>query len=664
MRLIAIGAALLGILSAPAVAQRPAEDDLTKLNLEQLMKVQFSTASKHAEDVSATPASVTVITRAEIRAYGYRTLAEVLRSVRGFWTNSDRNYSYLGVRGFARPGDYNTRILLLVNGHRLNDNIFYQALIGTEFPLDIDLIERIEIVRGPASSLYGTNAFLGVVNVVTQQPPISTTVEASVDAGSQLTRKLRVTLGLPRILDGALFSTSMYRTDGVERLYFPEFDTPATNRGVAYRVDGDRSESGFALVRRRNWKFEALLGSREKLVPTASFETIFNDGATRTIDTRGFAEATYQRDFLSGLQLTSRWFYDMYSYRGTYAYSKDGLRLLNFDRARGDWVGTELNVSHPLGHRNRLTTGFDFRYNLRQNQYNVWQSSAAPVLDDRRNSSVFAFYAQDELKISARFSVNSGVRIDHYSTFGVAVSPRAAAIFRPDNKTAIKYAYGHAFRVPNSYELYYADGVSLEANPRLQPEVIDSHNFAVERALTPNVRAVAELFYTRLNRLLDITEDPATGLSHFVNVASVTAKGLEFEVEAQHNGWRGDLNYVFQSGHDRTGAALDNLPRHIAKLKFQAPLHSRWMAGAELQYQGSQETYLHLRLANSLTTNLTLATRTPYRGFHVSASVYNLFDRTNYGPSSPELEQLRLRENGREFRIKVTWTSPQHSEGK
>ena len=89
----------------------------------------------------------------KFKRYGYRTLADILRSVRGFYVTNDRNYSYLGVRGFSRPGDYNARILLLVDGHRLNDNIFGAALIGTEFPLDVDLIERVEIIRGPSSSL-------------------------------------------------------------------------------------------------------------------------------------------------------------------------------------------------------------------------------------------------------------------------------------------------------------------------------------------------------------------------------------------------------------------------------------------------------------------------------------------------------------------------------
>jgi iron complex outermembrane receptor protein len=124
----------LGLLLPGAAAQRSAEGDLDKLNLEQLLNVPFYTASKRSQSASDTPASVTVVTAAEIRTFGYRGLADVLQGVRGFWVNTDRNYSYLGVRGLARPGDYNARILLLINGHRLNDNIYDGNEMGVHSP--------------------------------------------------------------------------------------------------------------------------------------------------------------------------------------------------------------------------------------------------------------------------------------------------------------------------------------------------------------------------------------------------------------------------------------------------------------------------------------------------------------------------------------------------
>src|SRR3984957_18725836 len=92
-------------------------------------------------------------------------------------------FSYLGVRGFGLPGQYNNSIALMIDGHRFNDNIYDAALIGTEFPIDVDLIERVEVIRGPNSSQYIASSFLGVVNIITKHgrdlPKVSVAGEAA-----------------------------------------------------------------------------------------------------------------------------------------------------------------------------------------------------------------------------------------------------------------------------------------------------------------------------------------------------------------------------------------------------------------------------------------------------------------------------------------------------
>src|SRR5512147_2724178 len=165
-------AGLFATCAAGAFAGGDAAADLKQLSIEELMNIEVRTiysASKFEQKVMEAPSSVSIVTSSEIKMYGYRTLADVLRSVRGFYVTNDRNYSYVGVRGFGRPGDYNSRILLLIDGHRANDNIYDQAFVGTEAIIDVDLIDRVEIVRGPGSSLYGSNAFFAVVNVITKR---------------------------------------------------------------------------------------------------------------------------------------------------------------------------------------------------------------------------------------------------------------------------------------------------------------------------------------------------------------------------------------------------------------------------------------------------------------------------------------------------------------
>src|SRR6266571_5043893 len=162
--------AVWSLCAGRALAQ-PLPTDLTQLPLEQLMSIDVVYgASKHEQKVTDAPSFVSVVTSEDIARYGYRTLADVLRSVHGFYTTYDRNYTYLGVRGFSRPSDYNSRFLLLLDGHRMNDDFYGSAYVGTEGLVDVDLIDRVEIIRGPSSSLYGTSAFFAVVNVITRKP--------------------------------------------------------------------------------------------------------------------------------------------------------------------------------------------------------------------------------------------------------------------------------------------------------------------------------------------------------------------------------------------------------------------------------------------------------------------------------------------------------------
>jgi len=197
--------------------------DLTNLTLEELMKVEVASvqgASKFEQKVTEAPSSVSIVTADQIKKYGYRTLADILRSVRGFYATYDRNYSYLGARGFGRPSDYNNRFLLVIDGHRVNDNIYDSAFIGTDFILDVDLIEKVEIIRGPGSSLYGSNAFFGVIHVITKKGRNLKGIEASGEAGSQQTYKGRISYGnqFSNGVEGILSGTT-YASKGDKRLY-------------------------------------------------------------------------------------------------------------------------------------------------------------------------------------------------------------------------------------------------------------------------------------------------------------------------------------------------------------------------------------------------------------------------------------------------------------
>ena len=127
---------VLTISSAFSVSCLAQDNDLLALDLEELLSVEIvSSASRYEQSTAEAPSAITVITKDQIQKFGYRSMAELIRSVRGFYTTNDLNYSYTGVRGFGRPADYDSRLLVLLNGHRLNDSIYSSALFGLDFIL-------------------------------------------------------------------------------------------------------------------------------------------------------------------------------------------------------------------------------------------------------------------------------------------------------------------------------------------------------------------------------------------------------------------------------------------------------------------------------------------------------------------------------------------------
>src|ERR1700691_4608705 len=272
-----------------ALAQdKPTPPSLLDKSLEDLMSIEIDTvygASGFKQKVTEAPASVTIITSEEIQKHGYRTLADILRNVRGFYVSYDRNYSYLGVRGFGLPGQYNNAITLLVDGHRLNDDIYDGLLLGTDFPIDVDLIDRVEVIRGPNSSLYVASAFLGVINIITKRGRDLQNVSMAAEGASYGTYQGRASYG-KQFGNGLelLFSSSFYDSHGQDQLFFKEFDSPNTNNGIAVKADDDEFHQFFANASWGGFTLHGVFGSRDKGIPTASYGSVFNITGTHTID--------------------------------------------------------------------------------------------------------------------------------------------------------------------------------------------------------------------------------------------------------------------------------------------------------------------------------------------------------------------------------------------
>jgi outer membrane receptor for ferrienterochelin and colicins len=667
--------AALAILAggAPVVAadRSPAAPgaDLTELSLEELSSLKVQTvygASRHEQEVTQAPSAVSIVTADDIKKSGYRTLSDILNGVRGFYTTYDRGYNFIGVRGVNRPGDYGGRILITVDGHRMNDPLYDSAFNGTEFILDVDLIDRVEVIRGPGSSLYGNNAFFAVINVITRRGRDFNGAEASGSYASYDTYTGRFSYG-NRFTNGVelALSGTYLNSEGHDTLSYPEFSP--VNHGIAEGLDGSQIGSGFASVSYRDFTLEGAYVERRKDLATAAYGGVFADPREFVMDERAFAELRFHHQFADDWEVMARAYYDHYRFEDrvplpdpNHSEPTDplysGAITLNRDADKSESAGGELQVSKTFAEKHRLTAGAEYRHDFTLHLRNFDESPPAPVADTDLTADTVGVYTQGELGILDQLMLNAGVRYDYFSTFGDTVNPRAALIYNPWTNTTFKAIYGQAFRAPNANELYYVAPGYL-ANPTLKPERIHSYELVYEQVLHRGVRLTSSVFYDQINDLITFQTDAAGANVSFGNLAGATTKGGEMELEANWaEGWRGRVSYTYADARDSaTDQRLSNSPKHLAKLNLTAPLwRQKVFANLEILGMSDRQTVQGNTAAAFCIANATLFSRELVKGLELSASVYNLFDKRYGDPVSNEFLQDTIEQDGRSFRVKLT----------
>ncbi|HEX4585918.1 MAG TPA: TonB-dependent receptor [Burkholderiaceae bacterium] len=662
-------AALLCANPRAAESDEGSNRDLTRLDLEQLMNLDVETASRFPQKRSEAPSAVTVISSADIKAYGYRTLADILASIRGLYVRTDTMYTYLGVDGFGRPGDYNSRVLLLIDGYRVNDSVYNTAPLGTDFLLDVDLIDRVEFVPGPGSAVYGSNAFFGVINVITRSAKSLAGAQASVEAGSFGTSKARATYG--RQLESGvefLLSATGYHSRG-ENLRFTNSQsaTPdVTPSGLNY----DEYKSAFAKVSFEGLRLEAGYSTRKKGAAAASYalDSDFQDPRANVVDTQSFIDVLYERNLARELDLSARVNYGSYPYDGNFPYVDpvSGQAIENKDAARAQWWGSELKLrAHPF-EAHKIIAGVDYRDEYRRDQFNYDQQPFVQYVDSRHRANQVGVYAQDQYTIRPGLIFDAGLRYDIEPLAGGVTSPRVALIYAPDPGRSLKLMYGSAFRAPSAWEQFASQANVQEANPNLKPERIRTAEIALEQIVRNHLRLTASVFQYRISDLIDDVSDPSTNLLQYRNVGRVQSRGAQLEAEqVWDNGARLRASYSYQvaedlgasdSGSDSTPI---NSPRQLAKLNLTGPIGIAALRGGLEVQSMSRRKSIGGEVGGHTVTNLTLLDPALTESLTASFRVYNLFDTDYSDPASAALSNAGLDtvpQPRRSFLLKLTYT--------
>jgi iron complex outermembrane receptor protein len=400
-----------------------------------------------------------------------------------------------------------------------------------------------------------------------------------------------------------------------------------------------------------------LFSSRNKIIPTAPYGTVFGDPGNRYIDARGSLEAAWSHDLSNGAQIDFRGYYDYYRFLGGFPYaasSPDQPIDFFWNEGNNHWIGSELVYGQRVG-KHRVVFGTSVEHNLQLKQTNYYPGQR-PFFEDRRNPTEIAVFGELELNPTRHWSINAGGRFDWQSIYGHAIAPRLAVMYFPTRSTSLKYIYNQAFRAPNPYDEFYVNAGFVDLpNPRLMPEHIGTHTFLVEHDLSKHVHIAGNAFLVSLQKNIGEQVD-SSGASFFANADGDSGHGVEGEISADARGWSSRASYTFSRTRDGdTHLRLENSPGHIAKVNGTMPIRRYGWLGAELFSSSAQISYNGIRSSPFILTNATISTPVILNGLQIAASCYDLFDRRWATPTGPEVTAPATTQNGRTWRVTITF---------
>jgi iron complex outermembrane receptor protein len=653
---------LLGFIFIDLVALSPrlqASDvnPYLEMDLEQLQEVTIVTASKYRQKLSETASSVTVIDKQEIRQFGFRTLGDALRSVPGFFVNNNRSYESVGIRGFDQSADFNGRMLIMIDGIRINEAIYDSGFVGNELPLDIDLVERIEVVRGPGSSMYGNNAFFAVVNLITRKGEAYQGGELAGSWSSFDTYKGRFSYG--RRQDNGLeylISGTGLSSEG-PRLKFPEQATDNNPDGLT-KTNKTDGEQVFAKASWGDFSFEGGYGNRNVGSPGGLVGTNFDDPGNQTGESEAFVNLQYEKELMPKLDLIARAFYGDYDTTSLYQYGP----TTNNSLAHAWWTGFETRLISTHFDRHTIIGGIEVQENWLQDQANFDTNPSILVSQDTRDSHRIGIYLQDDIVVTEQLKLSLGARVDDYSLVSSTLfSPRLGLIYQPLKETTLRLQYGQAFRAANVAQQFQAyDPIKsdeetvispgLKANPSLQPENIETYELSLEQTIAKYWHFTATGYYMNLDKLisLEIFDDD---FIQRTNSSSEDGYGGNFELRRQwENGILLRSSYSIQYAKNADGSSILDIPHHLYQLNLMAPLFTPELhGGLDMQTLSSRQSFSG-KVPGYTRLNLSLLYQ-PIKSVDLSASVYDLLN-SNRIETAPDGIPL-IPQEGRTFRLKM-----------
>jgi len=636
---------LANIHSVIATEQNAKSRSLTALQ-EEIQWLQeesyVTTATKTLENIKKSGATVSIITDSDLKNMGARNLMDALKRLPGLGINQTNvGNTSVEVRGVKT--DFGEKVLFLINGHPSNNNLVNGGASSSYDTIMIDNIKRVEVIRGPGSALYGANAFVAVINIITKTAKDVDGTTVAIGAGSYDSKKLNVLYGNRSGKLNVAANFNIFDTDGFKG------DVESDAIGASGQSDywNQRYDFGFQLGY-ENFTLNGKYLKRQAGAYVGVINALSDDSEQEYIEY--FLDFGYRKSFSSQLTLSSKLYLDHFEFDNLWEAlpesnaSPDGLLLRS--PIEHDKFGTEVQLEYQLSSQHKFLGGLMAEH---QSQYNValfTNNGSGPLQDISsianwnisKNRDILAAFAQDIWDINKELRLIVGARYDHYSDFGGTFNPRTSLMWEFRDHYNFIATYGSAFRAPTFGDLYNTNNSAIVGNPNINPEEIDTIELGVNGDITKRMKAGITLFQNKIEEV--ITSEPGQNATKvYGNSGELKVQGAEIEFFSRlRNGSNFAINYTYQYPVDQvTNKRVAEVPIHKANASFNFR-HSRFVnMYAGLMYRGSlnrAEGDTRSNVDDFFTLDLALTVQNYIKNLEMKASIYNFFDK-NYFDASP-----------------------------
>ncbi len=653
------------IASSRELLQAGFFQDFEELDLEALLganDLRLGVAARRDHTLEEAPGIVAVVTAEDLRAMGAQTLAEALQLLPGVEVVSDGlGRPRVVIRGVSSgaTGGGSENVLILMDGRAIDDPLLGGATI-MNLALPVDNISRIEVLRGAGSSLYGSGAVGGVIDVLTLTPEEYQGIGATIEAGSFATQRYSLRLGSEAGAFKSFGFLQLEDTNGARRMLPSDSTTafgvslaPARTRDAFrsietnYRVTWKEWDAAMRIANVRADGFVGLVDALGRENDLAYRQIQGSLGWKRAVEKLGTlrVSATWtQNQMRQSLQPLPPGF-EVPTPDGGEARFSDGVSVNETLNSRR--YGIEATAARP-DDKHHLVVGVglarESAYGLEsQSNYDFGTGlpSTAPSstsLGPDAGRAIFSAFVEDIFAATDKVSLTGAVRFDHFSGQTGTVSPRVAAVFTLPRDTRLKLIYGRAFRAPTFAELQYNVPV-LEANSELDRVRADT----IEASVSYRRRA----FRVAASGYATWLRDAIAPLGAFdprrsrpvANVPGSDLRGVELEVRrSMGTGTSLFVNYAFQRAEIQDSARrLPGVPSQLGNLGATFALGGHVRATPVLSFRTSRpraEGELRPRTPGYALFGVTIRALNLYRSLSAALTAQNLFGK-DYADHAP-----------------------------